>query len=113
MDLLPLVTPFAAVDALTVFGLVIPVAFFVLMVAVVRGVGSSGRARTQESPGERELRETAFTGAPRATVQWPRNRRKPSLADVLRIADLYGYELVDREDAADTVVLRFVLAEQG
>ena len=36
--------------------------------------------------GEAELREGTFTGAERVTLAWPRHRRRPTLAEVLRMA---------------------------
>lgn len=96
-----------AIDALDVFGVLYPVAFLVVIAAVVIGVRSSGTRRTKERVGEAELREGTFTGAERVTLEWPRSRRKPTMAEVLRIGEMYGYRLVDREDAADEVVLRF------
>lgn len=96
-----------AIDALDVFGVLYPVAFLVVIAAVVIGIRSSGMRRTKERVGEAELREGTFTGAERVTLEWPRRRRRPTLAEVLRIGDMYGYRLVDREDADDVVVLRF------
>lgn len=96
-----------AIDALDVFGVLYPVAFLVVIVAVVIGIRSSGMRRTKEFAGEAELREQTFTGAERVTLEWPRRRRKPTLAEVLRIAEMYGYRLADREDTDDVVVLRF------
>lgn len=96
-----------AIDAMDVFGVLAPAAFLVLIAAFVIGVRSSGTRRTKERVGEAELREGTFTGAERATLEWPRSRRKPTLAEVLRIAEMYGYRLTDREDADDVVVLRF------
>lgn len=96
-----------AIDALDVFGVLYPVAFLVVIAAVVIGVRSSGVRRTKERAGEAELREGTFTGAERVTLAWPRRRRRPTLAEVLRIGEMYGYRLTDREDADDVVVLRF------
>lgn len=95
------------IDAMDVFGVLYPVAFLVVVAAVVIGVRSSGTRRTKERVGEAELREQTFTGAERVTLQWPRRRRRPTLAEVLRIGEMYGYRLVDREDTDDVVVLRF------
>lgn len=96
-----------AIDAMDVFGVLYPVALLVVVAALVIGIRSSGARRTKERVGEAELREGTFTGAERVALEWPRSRRRPTLAEVLRIGEMYGYRLVDREDADEVVVLRF------
>ena len=55
--------------------------------AVWLGIRSSGRERTHASAVEQRLRERTFTGQDRVTLEWPRDRRRPSLAKVVSIGE--------------------------
>ncbi|MDO5634131.1 MAG: hypothetical protein Q4G34_04605 [Micrococcus sp.] len=97
--------------AFQVIGIVFPVVLAVLIAVVVYGARASGAQRTKASDFELRLRETVFTGQPEATLQWPRDRRRPSMAEALRVGEIYGYQLVDREDREHVVNLRFEKVE--
>ena len=94
-------------DAMDVYAWVFPLAGLALTAALVIGVRSSGRERTKASPAELRLRERTFTGADHVTLEWPRDRRRPTLAGVLRIGEMYGYRLVDRREQEHVTVLEF------
>lgn len=98
-------------DGVHVMGLIFPVAALVMLAAFVIGVRSSGRTRTEVSDVERRLRERTFTGAPRAVLEWPHERRRPSLARLAQIGESYGYRLVDSGRREHVTVLRFEKAD--
>ncbi|MDY6054330.1 hypothetical protein [Micrococcus sp.] len=92
---------------MNVFGVVFPFVLALLVVAVVVGVRSSGRQRTRASAVELRLRERTFTGQDTAVLEWPRDRRRPTLAHVVSLGESYGYRLTDRIDREHVVELRF------
>jgi len=52
-----------------------------------------------------------FTGAPRARLEWPRDRRRPTLAQLVRIGESHGYRLVSRTEAEHVYILDFQRVE--
>ena len=88
--------------AMNVFGVVYPFVLLVIAAAVWLGIRSSGRERT-------------FTGQDRVTLEWPRDRRHPSLAKVVSIGESYGYRLLDKREREHVVELEFerILDDEG
>ena len=74
-----------------------------------------GRERTHASALEQRLRERTFTGQDRVTLEWPRDRRRPSLAKVVSIGESYGYRLLDKREREHVVELEFerILDDEG
>lgn len=103
------------ITTMNVFGVVFPFVLAVLVIALVIGVRSSGRDRTHASEVETRLRERTFTGQDRVTLEWPRDRRRPTLANVVAIAETYGYRLLDRREREHVVELDFerILDDEG
>ena len=101
--------------AMNVFGVVYPFVLLVIAAAVWLGIRSSGRERTHASALEQRLRERTFTGQDRVTLEWPRDRRHPSLAKVVSIGESYGYRLLDKREREHVVELEFerVLDDEG
>ena len=101
--------------AMNVFGVVYPFVLLVIAAAVWRGIRSSGRERTHASALEQRLREHTFTGQDRVTLEWPRDRRRPSLAKVVSIGESYGYRLLDKREREHVVELEFerILDDEG
>ena len=101
--------------AMNVFGVVYPFVLLVIAAAVWLGIRSSGRERTHASALEQRLRERTFTGQDRVTLEWPRDRRRPSLAKVVSIGESYGYRLLDKREREHVVELEFerILDDEG
>ncbi|MCG7422317.1 hypothetical protein MHY29_05650 [Micrococcus sp. ACRRV] len=97
-------------QTIPVMGWVFPVVLLVIAAAFWLGVRSSGGAR-EDSDLERRLRERTFTGAPRARLEWPRDRRRPTLAQLVRIGESHGYRLVSRTEAEHVYILDFQRVE--
>lgn len=93
-------------DAMDVFAWVFPAVLLVVALAFWLGVRSSGRSRP-ESDLERRLRERTFTGAPRVRLEWPRDRRRPTLAALVAIGEARGYRLLSRDETEHVYVLEF------
>ena len=49
------------------------------------------------------------------TLEWPRDRRHPSLAKVVSIGESYGYRLLDKREREHVVELEFerILDDEG
>ncbi|WP_248123579.1 hypothetical protein [Micrococcus lacusdianchii] len=93
-------------DAMDVFAWVFPAVLLVVGLAFWLGVRSSGRDH-EESDLERRLRERTFPGTPRARLEWPKDRRRPTPARLVRIGESYGYRLVARGETDHVYVLDF------
>ena len=91
--------------AMNVFGVVYPFVLLVIAAAVWLGIRSSGRERTHASA----------LGQDRVTLEWPRDRRRPSLAKVVSIGESYGYRLLDKREREHVVELEFerILDDEG
>ena len=103
------------ITTMNVFGVVFPFVLLVIVIAVVLGVRSSGAERTRASEVETRLRERTFTGQDRVTLEWPRERRRPTLASVVSIGEAYGYRLLDKREREHVVELDFerILDDEG
>ena len=101
--------------AMNVFGVVFPFVLLMIATAVWLGVRSSGRERTHASAVEQRLRERTFTGQDRVTLEWPRDRRRPTLAKVVSIGESYGYRLLGKREREHVVELEFerILDDEG
>ena len=95
------------ITTMNVFGVVFPFVLAVIVVAMIVGIRSSGRERTQASEVELRLRERTFTGQDRVTLEWPRDRRRPTLAKVVAIAESYGYRLLEKRERDHVIELDF------
>ena len=94
-------------ETMAVYAWVFPAALLAMAAAIAVGVRSSGRTRTRSSEVETRLRERTFTGADRVSLEWPRDRRRPTLATVVSLGEMYGYGLVDRIEREHVIERRF------
>ena len=94
-------------ETMAVYAWIFPVSLLAMAAAIVVGVRSSGRERTGSSEVETRLRERTFTGADRVSLEWPKERRRPTLATVVSMGESYGYRLLDRVEREHVVVLEF------
>lgn len=95
------------ITTMNVFGVVFPFVLAVIVVAMIVGIRSSGRERGQASEVELRLRERTFTGQDRVTLEWPRDRRRPTPAKVVAIAESYGYRLLEKRERDHVIELDF------
>lgn len=93
--------------AMNAYGVVFPIVLITLALALWLGVRASGAERRPESDLERRLRERTFDGRDRVTLEWPRERRRPSLARLVSFGESCGYRFVGRRDREHVVDLDF------